>query len=421
MYRSGLVTAAAMLLAISLRGAPQPGVPVAQFGGPNRDFVYEASGLAASWPAGGPAVLWRRALGDGYSGITAAGGRLYTMYRADEAREAVIALDAATGRTLWQFDAEAPFSEAYVLEQGPGPRATPLVVGDRVFAAGATGWLYALDRETGRLLWSHDLIGEFGGTLRVRGFSCSPLAYEDTVIMMVGGENRALMAFNQRDGSVAWAGGSFRNSHSSPMLITVDGQRQLVAFMFAEVVGMDPATGRVLWSHPHVSQFGLNISTPVWGPDNVLLLSSAYGGGTRALRLTQQDGQTRVEELWAHQLMRVHFGTIIRVGGHAYAASGDFGPAPFTAIDVTSGNVLWRNRELSKANAIHADGRFIAVDEEGHLALATATPDGLAVHAKVPLLSSNAWTAPTLDGTTLYVRDRKEILALDLAAAGEAR
>ena len=418
MFRRHLLISVSLPLALALHLAAQAPPVAAQFGGPNRNFVYEVEGLAASWPEAGPPQLWKRPLGDGYSGIAAADdGRLYTMYRADDAREAVVALDAATGDPVWEHAYEAPFTKQYVLEQGPGPRATPLVVGDRVFSAGATGIFHALDRRTGKPLWSHDLIEDFGGNVRVRGFSCSPLAYKDTVIMMVGGKDASVVAFRQSDGTVAWKSESFRNSHASPILIEVDGQQQLVTFMFAEVVGMDPNDGTVLWSHPHTTDFGLNITLPVWGPDNVLLLSSAYGGGARALRLSQAGGKTTVQELWSHNLFRVHFGNVIRVGDVAYGASGDFGPAPFVAVDVKSGNVLWRNRGLAKANMIYADGRFIAVDEEGHLLLATPTADGLNVHAKVPVLTSVAWTAPTLSNTRLYVRDRKHIMAFDVGAA----
>jgi outer membrane protein assembly factor BamB len=411
---SGVVLAVALLLAGGLGLPLQSSTEVTQFGGPNRDFTYDISGLARSWPAEGPPQVWKRALGDGYSGIVASDGLLYTMYRPSEKQEAVVAIDAASGATVWEHAYDAPFTKQYVLEQGPGPRATPLVVGDRLFAAGATGIMHALDRKTGKRLWSHNLLEDFGGNLRVRGYSTSPLAYGDTVIMMVGGPDKGVMAFNQVDGSVAWAGGDFRNSHASPLLIDVDGQQQLVAFMFAEVVGMNPANGQVLWTHPHATDFGLNISTPVWGPDNVLFLTSAYGGGSRALRLSQASGRTTVQELWAHRLMRVHFGTVIRVGDHVYGASGDFGPAPFTALDLKSGNVVWRHRDLAKSSAIHADGLFIAIDEDGNLALATATPEGLEMHARVALLSSVAWTPPTLVGTTLYVRDRQHILALQL-------
>jgi outer membrane protein assembly factor BamB len=194
----------------------------------------------------------------------------------------------------------------------------------------------------------------------------------------------------------------------------VDGQEQLVAFMYDTLVGVDPAGGELLWSHPHVSEFGLNVSTPVWGEDNLLFISSSYGGGSRGLRLRRAAGKTTVEEVWAHALMRVHYGNAVRLGEFVYASSGDFGTAPFTAVNVKTGKIAWRDRSVARASLLAAKGRLIILDEDGHLLLATPTPEGLKVHARAALLQTNAWTVPTLAGTRLYVRDRKSVLALDL-------
>ena len=120
-----------------------------QWGGPNRNFKSSTTGLASSWPASGPRKLWSRDLGDGYSAIAAEGGRLYTMYRSGE-QDVVVSLDAATGKTLWEFRYDAPFTKEYVLEQGPGPRAMPLVIGNQVYSAGATGKFHCLDKQTGK-------------------------------------------------------------------------------------------------------------------------------------------------------------------------------------------------------------------------------------------------------------------------------
>lgn len=384
-----------------------------QWGGPNRNFKSSATGLASSWPASGPRKLWRRELGEGFSSIAIEGGKLFTMYRKG-AQELVVSLDAATGKTLWEYGYDAPFSKEYDMSNGPGPHATPLIAGDLVFAAGATSKLHCLNKQTGKLVWSHDLIKEFDGTLRVNGYSCSPLAYKTTVVMQVGGTGHALIAFNQKDGSVVWKKQDFKNSTSSPILINVDGQTQLVAFMFGDIVGVDPNNGDLLWSHPHETDFGLNTSTPVWGEDNLLFVSSGYNGGSRVLKLTQANGKTSVEELWSHRLMRVHFGTCIRVGDYVYGSSGDFGPAPFTAVNVKTGKIGWRDRSFARASFVFADGHFIVLDEDGHLALASLTPEGLKVDSKVDLLSGLSWTPPSLAGTTLYVRDRKNIMALDL-------
>ena len=387
----------------------------AQWGGPQRNFTSETKGLAGSWPATGPKRLWERELGEGYSAIAVDHGTLFTMYRKGE-NEVVIALAAATGKTIWEYSYTAPFTREYDMSNGPGPHATPLVNGNLVFTAGATGKLHCLDKQTGKLLWSHDLLSEFHGTLRVNGYSCSPIAYKDTVVLMVGGSASSLVAFNQKDGSVAWKKHDFKNSTSSPILINVDGQDQLVAFMYGEVVSVDPNNGDLLWSHQHPVDYGLNTSTPVWGPDNLLFISSGYNGGSRVLKLSRTGNKTTVEELWAHGLMRVHFTNAIRVGDVVYGSSGDFGPAPFTAVNVKTGKVQWRNRTFPRASFLLADGHFIVLDEDGNLALATPTPEGLTVTAKASVLSNNAWTAPSLSGTRLYLRDRKNIMALELGA-----
>ena len=405
----------ALVLSLTETAAQAQTSDWAQWGGPRRDFKSETRGLATTWPATGPRRLWQRELGEGYSAIAAERGMLFTMYRKGD-NEIVVALDAASGKTVWEYSYAAPFSAEYDMSNGPGPHATPLVSGNMVFTSGATGKFVAVDKKSGKLLWSHDLLSEFQGTLRVNGYSCSPIAYKDKVVMMVGGPSSSLVAFNQKDGSVAWKKHDFKNSTASPIIINVDGQDQLVAFMYGEIVGVDPNNGNLVWSHAHPVEYGLNTSTPVWGPDNLLFVSSGYGGGSRVIKLSRAADKTAVEEVWANRLMRIHFTNAIRVGDSIYGSSGDFGPAPFTAIDVKTGNVLWRHRSFPRASFLFADGRFIILDEDGHLLLATATAQGLTVTSKAELLSNQAWTVPSLSGTRLYLRDRKNIMAVELGA-----
>ena len=384
-----------------------------QWGGPSRDFKSDARGLADAWPSGGPKKLWSRQLGDGYSAISAADGQLFTMLRRGE-EDVVVALNAKTGKTVWEFAYAAPFGDWKHLPYGPGPHAAPLVDGDYVFSAGATGIFSALERKTGKKVWGYDLLADFGGYARPTGFSCSPLAYKDTVIMLVGGANAAVVAFNKRDGKVVWKKHSFKTGSSSPILIRFEGQEQLVAFMYGEIVGLNPANGELLWSHPHETYIGLNISTPVWGDDNLLFFTSSYGTGSKVIRLKRAGTKIETEEVWASPLVRVHFSNAMRIGDVIYASSGDHGPAPFTAIDVKSGEVRWRNRELARASFVLADGKLIAVEEDGDVALLRVTPKEITVLAKAKLLDSIAWTAPTVVDTTLYIRDRKQIAAFDL-------
>jgi outer membrane protein assembly factor BamB len=385
-----------------------------QFGGPHGDFKSDATGLASAWPAEGPKKLWTRPLGDGYSAISVDGNVIYTMYRTRN-DEVVLAADTETGKTIWEYRYDASIRPGMGMENGPGPHATPLVSENGVYAIGILGNLVCLNKKTGKVIWSHNLYEEFHGTFFDRGYAPSPVAYKGLVIMKVGGEGPSLVAFDQKSGAVAWKTvQKFGNAPATPMFINVDGQDQLVAPMSDEVVGIDPTNGRVLWSHPHTTNWGLNISMPVWGDDHLLFISSAYNGGSAVIRLSRQDGKTVPSEVWSSQRVRVHFSTVVRVGDYVYGSSGDFGPAPLTAVDVKTGKIAWQDRSFPKASFVYADGKFIVVDEDGNLALADFTPQGLKVRSRVALLHSNAWTAPTLAGGRLYLRDRSRLMALDL-------
>jgi outer membrane protein assembly factor BamB len=184
--------------------SPPPGsTGWTQWGGPNRNFTSDSKGLASSWPAAGPRKLWTYSIGDGYSGIAVDGGALYTMYRRPAKlwqlgrvdQEVVVALDANSGKTLWEFGYDAPHLRNMDMQPGPGPDSMPMVIGDRLYSVGVTGKLHCLDKRTGKLLWSHDLYEEFHGTVLTYGYSCQPLAYGNTLILMVGGRGHALMAF----------------------------------------------------------------------------------------------------------------------------------------------------------------------------------------------------------------------------------
>jgi outer membrane protein assembly factor BamB len=387
-----------------------------QWGGPTRDFMVRTTGLASTWPEGGPRRLWQRALGEGHSAVIVDGPTLYTMYRSSPSREAVIAVEAATGRTVWEYGYDAT-TAGLDLSEGAGPHSTPLVVGNMLFAMSSRTQIVALDKGSGKLVWTHDLVKEFGAAQDDRGYSPSPIAYGDTVIVPAGGPGAAVVAFNQRTGATAWKGGSFPVGPGSPMLINVDGQDQLVVSGANEMVGVSPSAGTVLWRHPHRTDYGLNISTPVWAPGNLLFVSAAYNNGARLLKLAQSGGATTVQELWYQNRMRVHIGSVIRLGDIVIGSSGDFGPCPTVAVDLKTGSVLWQSRAFARSTFLHADGKLVIMDEDGNLGLATADREGMKVLARASILQNRAWTVPTIAGTKLYVRDRRNMLALELGSA----
>ncbi len=385
-----------------------------QWGGPQRDFKVTGVKLAETWSTSAPRQVWRRRLGDGYSSVVAANKRLLTMYRGDD-REHVVALEVHTGKTIWQHAYDVQFLEGTNVEQfGPGPLSTPLIVENRICAVGVTGLLHCLDLDSGTVIWKRDLLRDLRGTNLFRGYSASPIAYRDTVILPVGGPGRGLVAFRLKDGSVAWQKHDFAISHVSPIMIRIGEDDQLVVLAEKLIAGVDPVTGRILWQHPHPIAGGYVSSTPIWGDEGRLFFSAAYGAGSRCLQITGNSNKTVVKEIWHSRRMRVHHSNVIRVGDVVYGSSGDFAALIFTALDLKTGKVLWQQRQLGRASCIYVDRKFIVLQEDGTLMLATMTPKGMTVHSNVKLFDSRAWTSPTLDGKRLYIRNRKEIMALDL-------
>jgi len=385
------------------------------WGGPKQDFKVKARGLAGEWPKDGPRKLWSRDIGEGYSGILHEGGRLYTMDREGD-QEVAMALNAKTGKMIWEHKYDSPPHAKHVKEFNSGPRGTPLLVGNRLYTIGCTGKLHCLNAKTGKVRWSHDLWEEFeDATFLNHGYSSSAFPYGDTVIVLVGGKGHGMVAYNQKNGEFVWKNQDFENSYSTPKRINVDGQDQLLCFMATELAAIDPNNGDLFWSIPQENRWRQNISMPIWGKDHILFLSS-NGDGSRGLKLTRKGNKTEVEELWQNKKLGIHHTNAIRVGDYVYASTGGRGPGLFQAINVKTGELAWRERGFAKANFLLADGRFLLLDEDGNLGLATATPEFFQVHAKVPELGARAWTVPTLVGKTLYIRDSKTIMALDLGA-----
>jgi outer membrane protein assembly factor BamB len=387
----------------------------AQWGGPNRDFKTEARPLSTTWPENGPKRLWRRDLGEGYSAIVVDDGHLYTMYRRGE-EEVVIALDAKDGKTVWEYAYGAPRWGSLVDQYGAGPLATPLVIGDCIYTVGVRVGLHCLNKKTGKNIWSHDLWDKFGAKPPDRGYSSSPVGYKNTLILPVGGRPKhGIVAFHLKSGEVIWNSQDYGPTFSSPKIIDVDGQDQLVVFGGKLVAGLEPNTGELLWTHPHRTKHDINAMTPVWSSkDNLLFVSSAYDTGSRVIHLSQKEGKTTVKEIWYTRQMEVQHGTAVRLGDMIYASSGDFGPTFLTGINAKTGEVGTKQRGFSKANVLAVGKDLIVLDESGELGIVTPGSDGFEVHAKASIFSTRSWAVPTLVGTTLYARDLKEITALDL-------
>ncbi|UCE59254.1 MAG: PQQ-binding-like beta-propeller repeat protein [Phycisphaerales bacterium] len=399
-----------------------------QWGGPNRDFAVDTSGLADSWPDGGPKKLWYRTLGTGYSSIVVDNGVLYTMYRTGrkDVHEYTIALDAATGKTIWQKRNRAaiPPETPDHGKEYTGPNATPLIVGDRLYTIGRNATMHCFKKTDGAVLWKHELHKDFGAQLEPCGYSCSPLAYGDTIIVPLGrgagdtSEGNSLIAFDRETGSVSWRSQTFRLDHSSPILITLGGQDQYVLCTKDGAFGIDPRNGALLWHHAipeETDEFIGLYANPVWNGADALQFSTI--NANYGIRLTRADGKTNVERAWYTRKVPMGMGTPALIDGMVVGAKRTWDGAQnvLAAIDIRTGKRVWVKRALPGAILVGDAEKLVFLNLDGQLGLLTATREGLTTHAQCQVTERWSWTAPTLVGTTLYVRDEKHIMALDLS------
>lgn len=393
-----------------------------QFGGPNRNFIVETTGLADKWPDDGPKKLWHRELGDGYSSIIVDNNTLYTMYRESSTseKEFTIALDARTGKTLWQHQTTAPLPEA--TEYATGPNSTPLVLGDYVYSVRTNQVLHCFKKDSGSVVWKRAFAEDFGSQLFTYGYGSSPLAYQGNIILPVGGRRSAgttLIAYDAASGKVAWKSETIphaeneRDEYAAPIVIRFGGRDHLVHVSNEKILGFNPASGRLLWHHPHVTS-GRTLSTPAWNGKDTIFCSTAYDSGSRVIRLNRKQDQAVPQELWFHKKMSLWYGNALILGDMVVGSSGSSGPAFLMGADLETGKILWQERGFKRAYMLYADGKLILLGEDGELGLATATRAGVTILSRASVAQLRAWTPPTLVGTTVYVRDRKHIMAIDI-------
>lgn len=418
-----------------------------QWGGPDRNFtIANSPKLIDAWPASGPKEMWRRDLGDGYSTIVSDGKMLYTMYRNASDEEVVVALNAATGAIAWEYKYAAPFIEVevpiseeerakmpgtdpttqptsktdkQVTQFGEGPNSTPLLCDGRIYTIGFTSLMHCLDAKTGALIWKKDLYDDGWGTYVRFGYAASPLEYKDTIIVLVGEKGHGVVAFEKATGKIRWQAADFAISYSSPILVNVDGEDHLIVYTDGDVVGMSPTDGTQYWSVNHQNEYRSTICTPIWCAGNTLFfLNGGDRAGGKAIRLKKAGDKFVFEDLWQNTKIKSSLNNAIPVKDMLYV-QGDSRTGIMMGVDTKTGEIEWRQREMNQSKGVLADGKLILTDEKGNLILARPKSDGLEILAKAEVLESKAWTAPTLVGDKLFLRDRKKIVAIDLAASTE--
>jgi outer membrane protein assembly factor BamB len=317
--------------------------------------------------------------------------------------ELVIAFDEATGKRVW----ETSHGRRFENEQGNGPRSTPTVDGDRLYALGASGDLSCLEATTGKVVWTHNLVREFGGQNNPYGISESPLVTGDRVLVNAGGPKASVVALNKATGEALWRSQGDEAGYSSAMLAQVGGSQQAVFFTARRALGVDVRDGRLLWSYNRVANNIANVATPVVSGNRVFL-SSDYDTGAVLLELSPSGAR----EVYFTRDMRNHHSSSVLVGDYLYGFSGSI----LTAMRFSDGSVAWRDRSVGKGAVIYADQRLYLYSENGVVGLAEASPAGYREHGRfrIDAKSGPTWSHPIITGGKLILRDQDNVYAYDV-------
>jgi len=385
-----------------------------QFLGPNRNGISAETGLIDSIPAGGPKEVWRISGGVGMSGLAISRGKLLTLVQKD-GQQFLTAKNAETGAPLW----ETPLTSQYENQQGNGPRATPTIAGEKVYAYTGEGVLVCLNLADGKLVWKHDVPSELKGKPADYGMSCSPLVVGKNVLVAAGAPQAAVVAYDAESGKLAWTAGDDPAGYSSPALLDVGGQKQIVVFTGASAIGLAPDKGTLLWRYPYETDYDANIATPL-AHRGQIFLSSGENHGSVLLGLRQDGDKFVPREMWTSQgassKLRNEWQTSMLLDNHLYGFDnvGSAGPVThLTCVEVATGKPAWQQARFGKGNLIAADGKLFISTMKGELVVVRATPKAYEELGRATILGSTR-QAPSLSNGKLYLRDDKDIVCLNV-------
>jgi outer membrane protein assembly factor BamB len=371
-----------------------------QFLGPERQAVVPGARLTDDWQSGPPRLVWRQGIGAGWGSFAVVGEYAFTQeQRADD--ECVVCYRVATGEEIWCHADRQSFEST----AGLGPRATPAVARNRVYALGAAGLLNCLDAPTGRACWSVNILADNRAQNLAHGLSGSPLLADDLVIVSpTGGNGISLAAYRQQTGKRVWHAGRWQASYSSPMLASFGHVPQVVLFTSMGVESHEIRTGRTLWSFPWTNSQRINCSQPIvgaGGPDQ-LFVSTAYGTGSVLLRITHlPDERWQPEARWQSRSLACGFSTMVIREDCLYGLDA----GRLVCLDLASGRRLWKQGRYDSGQLLMCGDRLLVQAESGEMYLLNPSRQGPRELGHFSALEGKTWNTPVVTGPYLLVRN----------------
>ncbi|MFH1264884.1 MAG: PQQ-binding-like beta-propeller repeat protein [Planctomycetota bacterium] len=382
------------------------------FHGPERDNVSRETGLLKKWPEGGPALLWKFSeAGEGFSGVSIADDKIFTAGDFGDV-EKVLALDM-DGHLLW----EALHGESWTGPY-PGSRTTPAYSDGVVYQLNPAGRLAAYRAASGDEVWVVDLVEAFGARYGTWAAAENVAIEGDLLFCVPGGSKALVVAMNKKTGETVWTNTELDETaaYCSPILVTCHGVRQLITLTQKSVIGVDAGTGKLLWSHPHVTRHDQNVNAPVYF-DGHVFVASGHSGGARVVKLS--DDNTTATELWWDKALDNCHGSVMLFDGCLYGSSCRAGGKGFFCADVLTGNLRYREAGMPKLSLTVAEGKIYGLTQEGEVLLIEPRPDRLVVVSTLqtpPDSKALAWSHPIVCGARLYLRRGEYLYAYDIRA-----
>ena len=378
-----------------------------QWRGPDSNGISSESGWSSTWPADGPEKLWELKVGVGYSSVVVSNGRLYTMGNADE-KDTIYCLDASTGAEVWKYSYDC-VAEG---NEHPGPASTPAVDGNRLYTLSREGHFHCLDVDSGEVIWVKNVVEDYGAKVPEWWFASSPMILDEMVIVDVG----MTLALNKATGELVWKtkdygdvwedienqGGGYSTAYA------FDGSRWLAVFNASGLVILDPESGEELMLHPWKTSYNINPTTPIVSGDKVFI-SSGYNVGCALIQISGSEPVV----VWQNKNMRNQLNSSVLWEGHLYG----FDEKQLKCLDLETGEEKWAQKGLGKGSLMVADGKLIALSDNGKLVIAEASPDAFKELASAKVLDGLCWTVPVLSNGKIYCRNHDDghLVCLDVS------
>ncbi len=401
--RRFLLFALTNILVVSLAPAQ-----VTHWRGPEGNGIYPDKNLLKEWPADGPKMVWHYdELGKGFSSAMVSGGKIYlTGTEGDQGFIYVLSMDGKLVNK-WGYGKE-------FIESWPGARSSVTIAGDLLYMESGYGNLFCMSTKDGSIKWKKDFLKETDGKNITWGFTETVVIDGDVLYCTPGGPTQNVMALNRMTGATIWtsAGKGDLSAYCTPLVVKLPARKLLVTMTATNIIGLDAADGKLLWSHPQTNEWAVHANTPIYA-EGGLLCFSGYGQGGPKLKLSPDGSSVTLD--WFAKSFDSRMGGAVYVDGYVYG-SGDTSGKEWQCLDWKTGEKKYASTAAAKGVVIYADGMLYGYSQKGELFIAKATPAEFKLSGKISITlgSDQHWAHPVIENGILYVRHGNSLMAFDI-------